>query len=145
MYITASEYSFLTNRDANEATGMRIKLASKLLDARIGNHYINTDGYKIDTSSSTWQIDENNITQIEKDAVQMWMAKVIEYLYQNGDSPEENKNVKLGRFSVGNSSTSTGSNLPDAIKLYDSILVSSGIVNRNISLNRKVHDGRYYV
>jgi hypothetical protein len=145
MYITSSEYAFLTGRDSNEATNIRIKLACKLLDSRIGNHYVYTDGYKIDTSSSIWQIDENDMTQEQKDSVQMWVAKAVEFLYQNGDSPQENKNVKLGRFSVGNSSTSTGSNLPDVLKLYDSILVSSGIINRNISLKERIYDGRYYV
>lgn len=147
MYISAAKYSFLTGRDASEATLMRIRLACKMLDSRIGNHGTNTEGWKIDDSDSdTWYVDDyTEVTQDQKDSIEMWVAKMIETLYLNGDSPSTSKNVRLGRFSVGAGSSSTN-NLPDEMSYYDSILVSSGIINRNIRLNRReVERERYGV
>lgn len=148
MYISAEKYAFLSGRDGSEATLMRIKLACKMLDSRLGNHGTYDDGYKIDSSDNdTWYIDDyTELTAEQKEAVEMWVAKMIQVLYENGDSPSTSKNVKLGRFSVGNASTSSNSNLPSEMGYFDSILVSTGLINRNIRLvGRKIERERYGV
>lgn len=146
MYISAEQYAFLMGRDASEATIIRIKLACKLLDSRIGNHGTYSSGWKINFDSDTWYVDEKEVLSEQKEAVEMWVAKMIQVLYENGDSPETTKNLKLGRFSVGNGSNTSNANLPSGLELYDSILVSSGLINRNIDLSGRVYEnGRYTV
>jgi hypothetical protein len=147
MYINASDYSFLTGRDGSEATVMRIKLACKLFDSRIGNHGTTSDGWKIDDSANTWYIDQYTaLTEEQKEAIKIWVAKMIEILYVNGDSPAGVKNVKLGRFSVGNTADSSNQILSNEMGYYDSILVSSGLINRNVRMTRRdVERERYGV
>lgn len=136
MYITASEYASLTGRAAAEATTVRIKIACKLLDSRIGNYPTYENGWKIDDNLSTWYTGNlTELTQDQKEAVQMWIAGMIEYLYLNGNMSSGNNNsIKLGRFSVSKSKNNQGKILPDEMGYYDSILISSGIINRSISI-----------
>lgn len=147
MYITAAEYLSLTGRPASEASTYRLTIASKLLDARIGNYIIQDDGYKID--SSTWKVWWNGIlteiSQAKKDAVKLWVSQMVSYLTDNNDSPPSNdQNVKLGRFSVGNNSNLNSIKLiPDSMNFVDSILVSSGIINRAVNMSRYKHGGEY--
>jgi len=134
MYITSSEYASLTGRAAAEATTVRIKIACKLLDSRIGNYPTYENGWKIDNGSSTWYIGNyTELTQDQKDAVQIWIAGMIEYFVVNGTMSSNNDNIKLGRFSVNKSKNSLGKTLPNEMNYYDTILVSSGLINRSIN------------
>ena len=138
MYITPTEYNTITGRDSAEATTIRITLSSKLLDSRIGNYPIFENiGYKI---NSSWQVEEDGVnttlTKSKKDAVQMWVAQMVSFLYDNNDTPPTSESgVSLGRFSVNGSSNI--SNIPDEVKYADSILISSGIINRKVGKYRR--------
>lgn len=137
MYITSIEYKSFTDRPSAEATKVRIRIASKLLDSRIGNYGTYSDGWKIDNSDDTWYVnDTEQVTHDQKIAIQMWVSVMIGCLYDNDNKPATNKNVKLGRFSVGNSGGSNIFNkvLPEEMAYHDSILISSGIIRRAIDI-----------
>lgn len=136
-YITASEYNSLTGKAASQATTNRLTIASKLLDARIGNYPIFEDGYKI----NDWYVDVDGINmllhQSKIDAVKLWVSNMVSYLYDNNDLPPgTNTGVKLGRFSVSGTS-SDSSSVPDELSYIDNILVSSGIINRKVGRYRR--------
>lgn len=153
-YITASEYASITGRASSEATTERRMLASKLLDARIGNYATWSTGYKIDNSSSTWYLktafyNENlnyvgntinnkvEVSEAQKDSVQLWVAAMITELYNSSSNmAQSGSNVKLGRFSVGKGSSSNNPStiLPQAMGYHDSILIDSGIIARKVEL-----------
>lgn len=135
MYINSTEYNTLTGRSSSECTTIRLKIACNLLDSRIGNYAINSDGYKI---RSDWTIfykgQYQELHQSKIDAVQLWVATMISYLVDNNNNPPSAaSNLKLGRFSVGKSTPSNSSNLPSELGFADSILVSSGIINRKVA------------
>ena len=152
MYITVTEYNTLTGRPAAEATTERLMIACKLLDARIGNYTINADGYKLFKSGSYWYASNPNLenyyncccinglyyiklSNAKIDAVKLWTAKMISYLTDNNNNPPSSqKNIKLGRFSIGNNAGAATSNnlIPDEMGYADSILITSGIINRKI-------------
>lgn len=137
MYITAIEYKSFTGRPRSEATKVRIRIASKLLDSRIGNHGTYDNGWKIDKDDDTWYVDETiELSHDQKIAVKMWVAVMISCLVDNDNKPVTNKNVKLGRFSVGNSGGNNIFNqvLPEEMNYHDSILISSGIIKRSIDI-----------
>lgn len=137
MYITATEYKSFTGRPKSEATKVRIRIASKLLDSRIGNHGTYSNGWKIKHSSDTWYVDDTEeLCHDQKIAVKMWVSTMVSCLFDNNNLPATNKNVRLGRFSVGNSGGSNTSNqiLPEEMNYQDSILISSGIINRKIDI-----------
>lgn len=134
-YITASEYIEFTGRDSSEATTIRLNVASKLLDSRIGNYGTYSDGWKINTNDSTWYVNNfDALTTEQKVAIKMWVAEMVKNLYLNGDSAASNNNLKLGRFSVSKyaSSSKSSSLLPEQMGYIDNLLVSSGLINRRI-------------
>ena len=137
MYITSTEYNTLTGRPIAEANTIRLTIGSKLLDNRIGNYPVNSDGYKIRSSDfaimyrGVWQV----LHQSKIDAVKLWVATMISYLADNNNNPPSANNLKLGRFSVGNSQNSNSNTaMPAELNYADGILVSSGIINRKISM-----------
>lgn len=140
MYITSTEYNTITGRAASEATTYRITVASKLLDSRIGDYLVQVDGYKI--NSSTWKMwicgVLTEISQVKKDAVQLWVSQMVSFLTDNNNLPSsQTNNVRLGRFSIGKnigSGNSNTSQLPDEMSFADGILVSSGIIKRSVSM-----------
>jgi hypothetical protein len=147
MYLTATEYNTYTGRSAAEATTIRITTACKMLDSRIGNYQINQDGWKIDSSGDTWYIYlpqqytyncsplnsiYNEVTTAQKQAIKMWVAGFIEQIVLYGTKPQSNNNIKLGRFSVNNGANNNTQILPQNMGFYDSILISSGIINRRV-------------
>lgn len=138
MYITASDYNNLTGRPASEATVIRLTIACKLLDSRIGNYPTNEDGYKIRDSDWTvfYKGQYQTLHQSKIDAVKLWVATMISFLTDNNNNPPSSaNNLKLGRFSIGKSNQQTsGSNsmLPGELGFADSILVSSGIINLKV-------------
>lgn len=138
MYITANEYNTLTGRSASEATTIRLTIACKMLDSRIGNYPVNDDGYKID--SDDWYVmykgQYQTLHQSKIDAVKMWVAFMVSYLTDNNNNPPSTaNNLKLGRFSVGKTSSSNNyTSLPNELGFADSILVSSGIINRKVGM-----------
>jgi hypothetical protein len=135
MYITSSEYANLTGRNSSEATTERINIACKLLDSRIGNYGTNSSGWKINDNSSIWYVDVNTaLTQDQKDAIKLWVSGMITALYNNSNMSQNSNNVRLGRFSVSKGYNSSQNILPDSMGFHDSILVSSGIINRRIDL-----------
>jgi len=134
-YITSTEYATLTGKSAAEATTIRLTVASKLLDSRIGAYVIDADGWKI----SDWTVDEGITTlptgQIA--AVKNWVASMVSYLYDNGDTPPSGETVSLGRFSTkgSNPKGATAINVVPACMGYvDMILVTSGIIRRGINV-----------
>ena len=151
-YITSSEYAALTGRDSSEASLIRINIASKLLDSRIGNYGIYQNGQKIDTTSSTWYVspiflpddrefvnDSNTnykvaVTTGQKEAIKIWVSGMITELYNSGNSSSTEDNLKLGRFSVSKSKNSNGAILPQSMGYHDSILISSGIIEKRVGL-----------
>ncbi len=145
MYITSTEYNTLTGRPAAEATTIRLTMACKLLDGRIGNYAIfNDTGYKITSTWTVWD-DGLDITlnQAKIDAVKMWVASMISYLVDSGGvPPTTSNNIKLGRFSVGKSNSTSGL-VPDELGYVDSILVSSGIINRKVRSIKGVYRNEY--
>lgn len=139
MYITATEYNTIIGRPATEATNYRITVSSKMLDSRIGNYLIQSDGYKI--NSSTWKYwwkgVLTEISLVQKDAVKLWVAQMISFLTDNNNLPaNKSNNIKLGRFSVGKNigSGSSLGVLPEQMEFADSILISSGIINRAVNM-----------
>lgn len=138
MYLTASEYATLTGNNSSEATTERIYIACKMLDSRIGNYGVNTTtGWKIDDSNTTWYLNQNIVvTQDQKQAVQLWVSGMIKHLTDQGSNlSTSGDSVKLGRFSVAKSKNNGNKILPDTMNYHDSILISSGIINRNVSLS----------
>lgn len=125
MYITPEEYAEITNRDATEAIPGRIKIATQLLDARIGpwERDIIT-GLKLDVA---------NLPAHQRDAVKAWCAEMIAYLADNGDKAPTTETITLGRFSVTEHGQKT-SLVPEEMWFVDSILVSSGLINRKVKM-----------
>ena len=138
MYITSTEYNTYTNRPTSECNTLRLTIACKLLDSRIGNYPINSDGYKIRSSDFAIMYQGKYIIlhQSKIDAVKMWVAAMISFLTDNNNQPPSNmNNLKLGRFSIGKSKSSTYSSItvPDELGIVDSLLISSGIINRKVN------------
>jgi hypothetical protein len=130
MYITSTEYNTLTGRPASECTNLRLMIACKLLDSRIGNYPTN-NGYKINWTD--WVViykgQYQTLHQSKIDAVKLWVATMISYLTDNNNKPPSAaNNLKLGRFSVGKSNVNNSA-LPNEIIFADSVLISSGIIN----------------
>lgn len=125
-YITAAEYEAITERPQAEATDARIKRASQLLDARIGN-------YPFDAKTG-FKLDVDILPKHQREAVKDWVAHMISFLYENGGvAPAALGALKLGRFSVSqHGGAQPGHVLPDEITYMDAILVSSGIVKRGV-------------
>jgi len=139
MYITPTDYNTYTGRDSSEATTLRIQIACKLLDSRIGNYPINEDGYKITDTFKVWCGGVlETLHQSKIDAVKMWCSKMVESLYINDNNPSSIKanNVSLGRFSMGGQSTNSMQTgvLPDEMAFVDNILISCGIINRRVKI-----------
>ena len=123
-YITASQYSSITGRYQAEATDARIKRASLLLDARIGNYPTTSDGWKLDIAMlSTKQLA----------AVEEWVAQMVTFLYDNGDFSPSSASITLGRFSVTEHGQQTKS-IPEQVSFADTILVSAGLVRSGVRL-----------
>lgn len=136
MYITALEYYEITGRPALECTTLRLTIACKLIDSRIGNYPILADGYKIRDSDFAviYEGQYQILHQSKIDAIKLWVATMISYLTDNNNKPPStSSNLKLGRFSVGKTSPSNNSSLPGELGFVDSILVSSGIINRRVN------------
>lgn len=122
-YITAEEYGVITGRPQAEATVARIKRASLLLDARIGNYIPDPDtGRKLDLGS---------LPQHQQDAVREWVAQMVAFLYDNNDSAPSSSSISLGRFSVTEHGQ-RGQAMPERMNLADTILVSSRLVRRHV-------------
>lgn len=140
MYITSNEYNTYTGRAASEATTLRITIACKLLDTRIGNYPINEDGYKINDDFQVWNCGVlETLHESKQEAVKIWCAKMVSFLYDNNDAPPsiQADNIKLGRFSVGGKTSTSGQQtglLPSELAYVDSILVSSGIIKRGVKI-----------
>jgi len=122
MYLEENEYAQITNRDISEALEYRIKLASRLLDSRIGYYESDeTTGYKLDL---------DKLPHNQQRAVKIWVAWMIAYLATHNDQAPSAESITLGRFSV---SQGEGSNyLPDQMLFAEFILSSCGIINRKV-------------
>ena len=125
MYLTSNEYSEITGRLEAEATKQRIKLASMLLDARIGNYIHNSDG---------WKLDLTTLENFKSNAVKQWVAYMIAYLFDNNDEAPVSSSVTLGRFSAGMGSERKQAVLPEQLNFADSVLISSGLVIRGVDV-----------
>ncbi|MFA5485347.1 MAG: hypothetical protein WC260_03830 [Candidatus Pacearchaeota archaeon] len=122
MYISPEEYSDITFRYRLEATEERIKRACLLLDARIGNHSVGRDG---------WKLDMDRLPEYRKNAVKEWVAQMVSFLYDNGDVSPSAASISLGRFSVTEHGQK-GQLIPERMGLADAVLASSGIVIRGV-------------
>lgn len=138
MYLTSTEYNTYTGRPSSEATTLLIRQACKLLDSRIGMHGVYSNGYKIDTFSSTsnWYVDNYYIvTEDQKEAIKMWVSSMIQEMVVSGSISSSNiDSVSLGRFSVKKGSSSSNQILPSSMEYVDSILISSGIIKRRLCI-----------
>lgn len=138
MYITSTEYNLYTGRPSSEATNLRINISCKLLDSRIGNYPFDESGYKINNEFQIWSGGVlETLHQSKIDAVKMWCSQMVAFLYDNNDVPPsiQTDNIKLGRFSVGGSSTGQQAGiLPNEMLFVDSILISSGIIKRRVKI-----------
>jgi len=135
MYLTSSEYATLTGQPASDATISRIYQACKMLDSRIGNYAVYDTGWKIDDSATTWYV--NSLTEVmedQKQAIKLWIANLITIFVTSGSMPSSAKSVTLGRFSVNKGGISGNSILSDEMGYVDSVLISSGIINRSVML-----------
>ena len=124
-YITAVEYNSIMERPQAEATTARIKRASLLLDARIGNYYPDED--------TGWKLDIDDLSIDQENAVKEWLSQTIAYLYDNNDIAPSTASLSLGRFSVTEYGQK-GRVLPESLCFADSILVSSGLVKRGVTI-----------
>jgi hypothetical protein len=140
MYITSTEYNTYTDRPAIEATPLRIKISSKLLDSRIGNYPIGSNGYKITENFQVYcNCNCNSILttlhQSKIDAVKMWVSTMVSYLYDNNNNPPSGQadNIKLGRFNISGTAPNIPNNyLSSEMQYVDSILISSGLIKRSV-------------
>ena len=123
MYITPMEYNEIVRRPIIQATDSRIRRACMLLDARIGNYLPDeTTGLKLDIDS---------LPVYQQNAVKEWVAQMVAYLYDNGDSSPASAGLKLGRFSVTASNTG-GRLIPDDLLFADAGIVSAGLIKRGV-------------
>ena len=122
-YITAAEYNEIMDRPLAEATDARIKRASLLLDARIGNYFPD--------EVTGWKLDMDDLAVDRVNAVKEWLSQMIAYLYENNDQAPSTASLSLGRFSVTEYGQK-GRVLPESLCFADSILVSSGIVRLGV-------------
>lgn len=126
-YITAAEYNQETGRPQAEATDYRLKMASKLLDSRIGLWPEPESGeFKLDLSGS-------ELTGRQIAAVKSWTAWMVAALVDNDDSIQVNESIKLGSFSV---TARDGKNelIPDQLQFADQILVDSRMIRRRVRI-----------
>ena len=124
-YLTDLEYNRLTDRSRAEATAARIRRASMLLDARIGNHIRDEEtGMKLDVES---------LPAHQSSAVKEWVAQMVAYLFDNGDSAPSAASITLGRFSVTEHGQQ-GRILPESLGFADALLISSGLVQRGVQM-----------
>ena len=135
MYITPEIYFELTGRAVSEASEVRIRRASRLLDARIGMY-----------ERDDWKLELDELTDCQKEAVQMWVSYVVVSFAVNNDSVQVNESIKLGRFSVsarqgGESATV----IPDQLRYADIQLKDSGLIKRNIPIQRRIVRDGYYI
>ncbi len=122
MYLTATEYARLTGRGQLEATDARIRRASMLLDARIGNHL---------RASSEWKLDLTKLEAHQVSAVKEWVAQMAAFLAENADIAPTSASVSLGRFSVTEYGQ-RGQVIPESLGFADAALVSAGLVRRGV-------------
>lgn len=121
MYITPEAYQEITGRDKAEAIAGRIKMATQLLDARIGPRQRDImTGLKLDLAG---------LPVYQQDAVKAWCAYMIGYLTDNGDKAPTTETLSLGRFSVTEHGQKN-SIIPEELGYADGVLESSGLVNR---------------
>lgn len=121
-YLEASEYEGYTGRDESEAEDYRINMASRLLDARIGNHRYEED--------SEFKLDIDGLPKYQQEAVKNWVAWMVAGLEENNDSIESTDNLTLGRFSVSKNEDST--TMPDQLKYADQILKTTGVIKLGV-------------
>jgi hypothetical protein len=124
-YLTAAEYHVITGRPHSEATDSRIKRASMLLDARIGNY--------IPDETTGMKLDMDSLPVFQSDAVKEWVAQMVAFLYENSDHAPSTASVTLGRFSVTEHGQQ-GKPIPEALIFADTLAVSSGLVRRGVRL-----------
>jgi len=124
MYLTATEYAQLTGRNWREATDARLQRASMLLDARIGNYPVLASGWKLDLLSMP-------VHQVN--AVKEWVAQMVGYLHENGDSAPSSASVSLGRFSVTEHGQK-GSLIPESLGFADAALIAAGLIRRGVKV-----------
>ena len=125
MYITEAEYTQLTGRDGEqEAVEHRIRMASTLLDARIGQYVYLPSGWKLDVAT---------LPEHKASAVKSWTAQMVALLFDNNDHPPKTETVRLGRFSVTEHGQ-TGQSLQEQMLYVDSVLVSARMVKRQVRL-----------
>lgn len=84
MDITSTDYAKLTGRSPSEANPQRIRMAYLLFLARIG--------------CSEEYFDTLTLKDAQIEAGKSWVCKMIEFLYDNDDSPPEVTGFRLGKF-----------------------------------------------
>ena len=124
-YLTDLEYNQMMDRPQAEATAARIRRASMLLDTRIGNY--------VPDEKTGMKLDVENLPAHQSSAVKEWVAQMVAYLFDNGDSAPSAASITLGRFSVTEHGQQ-GRILPESLGFADALLISSGLVQRGVRM-----------
>ena len=127
-YLTDTEYQNRTGRNVSEATSQRIKMASRLLDTRIGNLPRHTSG-----TYQGWKLDLDELNDYQVDIVKDWVAFMVKALFQSDDSSVAFKSIKLGRFSL--SKDEDDGDIPEDLRYADTMLKDAHIINRKVNLS----------
>lgn len=114
-------------------TEVRIRRASRLLDYRIGNHE-RKDNYKLD-------LDE--LSEYQRESVEMWVCYMVKALFDNNDSVQVNQTIRLGRFQATQQQGNTV--IPDGLKYADMQLKDSGMIRRDVKIQRRTTNDGYYL
>lgn len=129
-YIDANRYNEITDDDASNASDQRLKRASMLLDVRCG-----LDNYATsDQDNDLLLLDYDNLNARKKEAVDQWVAWFVKALVDNNDSVSISESITLGRFSV-DPGENENELFPDQIKYADQMVVSYGLVRRDVDSN----------
>ena len=121
-YIEETDYAASTGRSDAEATDVRIKRASRLLDTRIGCWTRKTSGTYLG-----WKLDLSDFDDYRSEAVQEWVAWMVAALFDSDDVMESGgDSIKLGKFSVSRSTMKTG--MPAKLQYVDAQLVDANMV-----------------
>ena len=127
-YITATQYNTISGRDQSEATDARIERASLLLDARCGlDRHADSDD-----DDKEFLIDKDDLNARQKKAVEQWTAWLVASLAKSNDSPQVVEDVRLGRFQVRAQDGRQVRMVSDDMMYADQLLVSTGMVRRDV-------------
>jgi len=126
MYLTQSEYTDITGKTTTED---KLRLASHLLDARIGAYCTLANGYKLDKS---------RLNEKQTFIVEQWVAEMAKTVTDTGGAVQQGADsISIGRFDVDYGGITANDGLvPESLRYYDQLLVDSDLINRKLRIKR---------